>query len=58
MIPSSANVNESAFGKDFPQMEAKVAQQEKVSKRVKKGEMQKHWLLRLQRKVLVSYGTE
>ena len=49
-------VNESAFGKNFPQMEAEVPQEEKVSKRV--GEMQKHWLPRLQRKVLVSYGTE
>ena len=51
-------VNESAFGKNFPQMEANVAQEEKVSKRVKKRDIQKHGLNRLQRKVLVSYGTE
>ena len=37
MIPIRVSVNESAFGKNFPQMEAKVAQEEKVSKRVKRG---------------------
>ena len=44
-------VNESAFGKNFPQMESKVAQEEK-------GGYAETLLPMLQRKVLVSYGTE